>query len=75
MLLALRTRRREIGLVVLLLTAALVLVLVGSAVENYWTLHSQVLASLGVDECFLDAFGCPQFTGQETTWYLLFFHP
>lgn len=69
------SQRRWLGVVLLLLAVALALVLAGQAIDNYWQLHSQVLSSLGVDECFVDAYGCPQFTGQETPWYLLFFHP
>lgn len=69
------SRRRVLGVLVLLLAAALVLVMVGQASDNYWELHSQVLGRLGVDNCFLDASGCPQFSGQETPWWQLFFHP
>lgn len=73
--LARSTPRRAFGLVILLVAAGLVLVMVGAAAENYWTMHGQVLDSLGGGPCYMDGYGCPQFTGQETPWYLLFFHP
>ncbi len=60
---------RLVGGIILLGIVILTWLLAHHAAANFWHMSSE----LGVHECFLDAVGCPQLTGEETPWWVLFF--
>jgi len=56
---------RLIRLGILLVAVLMTTLAAYNASQGFWDLTSE----LGVERCFLDAYGCPKLTGNETPWW------
>jgi hypothetical protein len=65
-----RSDEPGVRVLVLLFVASVTLMMAQHAASNFWHMAD----NLGYVECFPDYQGCAPLTGQETPWWILFFH-